>query len=57
LIAAGKQAKVKLRVSGVGWRLLGRVRHLRGRHTNAARDATARFKTTVAAVTIRRRQR
>jgi hypothetical protein len=56
-IAAGKQAKVRVRVSRAGRRLLGRERRLRGKDTNAARDAAGRSKTTVAAVTIRRRQR
>jgi hypothetical protein len=56
-IAAGKQAKVRVRVSRAGRRLLGRARRLRGIDTNAARDAAGRSKTTVAAVTIRRRQR
>jgi hypothetical protein len=54
-IAAGKQAKVRVRVSRGGRRLLGRVRPLRGKDTNAAHDGAGRSKTTVAAVTIRRR--
>jgi hypothetical protein len=53
-IAAGKQAKVKLRVSRPGRRLLGRVPRLRGNATSAARDAAGQYKTTLAAVTIRR---
>jgi hypothetical protein len=56
-MAAGRQAKVRVRVSGAGRRLLGRARHLRARDTNAARDGAGRSKTTVAAVTIRHRQR
>jgi hypothetical protein len=54
-IAAGKQGKVKVRVSRAGRRLLGGPRRLRGKDTNAARDGAAQSKTTVAAVTIRRR--
>jgi PKD repeat protein len=56
-IAAGKQARVRLRVSRAGRRLLGRTARLRGRATSAARDAAGRTKTTVAKVTIRRRNR
>jgi hypothetical protein len=55
-IAAGRQAKVKVRVSRAGRRLLGRVRRLRGTDVNAARDGAGRLKTTVAAVTIRRQR-
>ena len=54
-IAAGEQARVGVRVSRAGRRLLGRVRRLRGRDSNAARDGAGRSKTTAAAVTIRRR--
>jgi hypothetical protein len=54
-IAAGGQAKVKVRISRAGRRLLGRLRRLRGKDTNAARDGAGRSKTTAAAVTIRRR--
>jgi hypothetical protein len=56
-IAPGKQGKVRVRVSRGGRRLLSQVRRLRGRDTNAARDGAGQSKTTVAAVTIRRRQR
>ena len=56
-IAAGGQAKVRVRVSRAGRRLLGRVRRLGGKDTNAARDGAGRSKTTAAAVTIRRRHR
>jgi hypothetical protein len=56
-IAPGGQAKVRVRVSRAGRRLLSRVRRLRGRDVNAARDGTGRSKTTVAAVTIRGRPR
>jgi PKD repeat protein len=56
-IAAGKQARVRLRVSRAGRRLLHRTPRLRGRATSAARDSAGRSKTTVARVSIRRRQR
>ncbi len=56
-IAAGRQAKVRVRVSRAGRRLLGRTRRLRARDTNAARDGAGRSKTTVASVTIRHRTR
>jgi hypothetical protein len=54
-IAAGKQGKVKVRVSRSGRRLLSGPRRLRGKDTNAARNGAGQSKTTVAAVTIRRR--
>jgi hypothetical protein len=56
-IAAGTQASVRVRVTRAGRRLLSRSRRLRGRDTNAAWDGAGRSKTTVAAVTIRRRHR
>jgi hypothetical protein len=56
-IAPGKQGKVRVRVARSGRRLLIGVRRLRGRDINAARDAAGQSKTTVAAVTIRRRHR
>jgi hypothetical protein len=56
-IAPGKQGRVKVRVSRAGRRLLSRVRRLKGKDTNAARDAAGQSKTTAVAVTIRRRQR
>jgi len=56
-IASGRQARVRVRVSRAGRRLLGRRRRLRAKDTNTARDAAGRSKTTVAAVTIRRRHR
>ena len=56
-IAAGKQAKVRVRVSRTGRRLLSRVRRLRGKDINAARDGAGRSNTSVATVTIRRRHR
>jgi hypothetical protein len=56
-IAAGSQANVRLRVSRAGRQLLGRTPRLRGKATNAARDQAGQSKTTVAAVTIRRRSR
>jgi hypothetical protein len=54
-IAPGQQAKLRLRVSRPGRRLLGHTSRLRGKATNTARDAVGQAKTTVAAVTIRRR--
>jgi hypothetical protein len=56
-IAPGGQARVKVRVSRTGRRLLARVRRLKGNDTNSARDAAGRSKTTTTAVTIRRRHR
>lgn len=56
-IAAGAQARVRVRVSRAGRRLLGSARRLRGRAVNATRDAAGRSKTTRAVVTIRRRHR
>ena len=56
-IAAGTEAKVRVRVSRAGRRLLGRVRRLRGKDTSAARDGAGQSRTTVAGVTIRRRHR
>jgi hypothetical protein len=56
-IAAGNQGKVRVRVSRAGRRLLSGVRRLRGKGTVAARDGAGQPKTTVAAVTIRRRHR
>ena len=54
-IASGKEATLRLRVSRPGRRLLGRTSRLRGRATNTARDGAGQARTTVAAVTIRRR--
>jgi hypothetical protein len=56
-IAAGRQARVEVRASRAGRRRLAGVRRLRARATNAARNAAGQSKTTVAAVTIRRRHR
>jgi hypothetical protein len=56
-IAPGSRATVRVRVTRGGRRLLGRVRRLRGRDVNAARDGAGVSKTTAAAVTIRRRAR
>jgi hypothetical protein len=56
-IASGRQAKVRVRVSRAGRRLLSRTRRLRGRASSAARDGAGQSKTTGAAVTIRRRPR
>jgi len=54
-IGAGSQAKIRVPVSRAGRRLLSRVRRLRGKNTNVARSGAGQSKTTVAAVTIRRR--
>ncbi len=54
-IASGEQATLRLRVSRPGRRLFSRTSRLRGRATNTAHDAAGQAKTTVAAVTIRRR--
>jgi len=54
-IAPGRQAKVRLRVSRPGRRLLGHAARLHGRATSSARDTVGQAKTTVVAVTIRRR--
>ena len=54
-IASGKEATLRLRVSRPGRRLFSRTSRLRGRATNTARDGAGQAKTTVAAVTIRRR--
>lgn len=56
-IAPGSRATVRVRVSRGGRRLLSRVRRLRARDINAARDGAGVSKTTAAAVTIRRRAR
>ncbi len=53
-IAAGGQAKVKVRVSRAGRRLFAHTRRLRGRAATAAHDTAGRSKTTSARVTIRR---
>jgi hypothetical protein len=53
-IAAGKQAKVKVRVTRAGRRLFAKTRRLRGRAANAAHDGAGLSKTTVAAVRIRK---
>jgi hypothetical protein len=54
-IAAGQQGTVRVPVSRAGRRRLSGVRRLRARATNAARSGAGESKTTVAAVTIRRR--
>ena len=54
-IGSGKQARVRVRVSKAGRRLLSARRRLRAKDTNAAHDGAGRSKGTVAAVTIRRR--
>jgi hypothetical protein len=56
-IAAGQQARVRVRATRAGRRRLAGVRRLRARARNAARNAAGESKTTVAAVTIRRRHR
>jgi hypothetical protein len=56
-IMPGKQAKVRVRVTRAGRRLLRGARRLRGTDTNAAYDGAGQSRTTVAAVTVRRRQR
>jgi hypothetical protein len=56
-IAAGKRAKVRVRVSRPGRRLLGRTPRLAGKATNAARDGAGQTKTTATKVTIRRGHR
>jgi hypothetical protein len=53
-ITAGKQTKVRVRVSRAARRLLTATRRLQGRVTNAASNGAGLSKTTVAAVTIRR---
>ena len=56
-IAAGTRATVKVRVSRAGRRLFARTSRLSGRAATAAQSAAGESKTTVAAVTIRRRSR
>ncbi len=56
-IGPGKQARVRVRMSKAGRRLLSTRRRLRAKDTNAAHDGAGRSKGTVAAVTIRRRHR
>jgi hypothetical protein len=55
-IAAGGRAKVRVRVSRAGLQRLNRVRRLRARDANTAHDGAGVSKTTVASVTVRRRQ-
>ena len=55
-IASGKQSNVSVRVSRAGRLLLGGVRRVKGKDTNAARNGAGQPKTTVAAVAIRRRK-
>ena len=54
-IAAARQGTIKVRISATGRRLLSGVDGLSGRDTNATRDGAGQSKTTVAAVSIRRR--
>jgi hypothetical protein len=56
-IGAGRQARVRVRVSRAGRRLLSTRRRVRGKDANTARDGMGQSKGTVAAVTIRRRPR
>ena len=53
-VAAGAQARVRVRVSRAGRLRLSGLRRLRAKDTNAARDGAGRSKTTANAVTIRR---
>jgi hypothetical protein len=53
-IAPGKQARVRVRVSRAGRRLVSRKRRLSARARNVAHDAAGVSRTTVAAVTIRK---
>jgi len=53
-IAPGAQAKVKVRVTRAGRRMLGRVSKLAAKDTNAAQDRAGHSKTSAARVTIRR---
>jgi hypothetical protein len=53
--AASQQAKVRVRVSRSGRRLFAHTRRLRGRAASVARSEAGDSKTTVAAVTIRKR--
>jgi hypothetical protein len=55
-IAAGGRARVLVRVSRAGLQRLRGVRRLRARDANAAHDGSGASKTTVASVTVRRRQ-
>jgi hypothetical protein len=56
-IAPGRQARVRVSVSHAGRRLLSRAPRLRARAVTVARNAAGQSRTTVAAVTIRRRHR
>ena len=55
-IAPGGQAKVRVRVTRAGRRLLSRSRRVRGKDVNVARDGIGRARTVTTAVTIRRRR-
>jgi hypothetical protein len=52
-IAAGERARVQVRVSRAGRRVLRHVRRLHARERNVARDGAGRTTATAAAVTIR----
>jgi Tol biopolymer transport system component len=56
-IAPGSRARVKVRVTRAGRRLLRNTPRVRGRAVSVASDGAGRSKTTVARVTIRRRHR
>jgi len=56
-IAPGTRTTVKVRVSRAGRRLFARTSRLAGRATTAAQSGAGESRTTVAAVTIRRRSR
>jgi hypothetical protein len=56
-IGAGRRARVRVRVSSAGRRLLRAGRRVREKDRNVARDGVGHSKGTVAAVTIRRRVR
>jgi hypothetical protein len=55
-MAAGARAKVRLRLSRAGLQRLAGVRRLRARDAIAAHDGAGASKTTVAKVTVRRRE-
>ena len=55
-IAPGTVAKVNVRVTRAGRRLLGRSRRVRGKDVTVARDGLGRSKRIATAVTIRRRR-
>jgi hypothetical protein len=56
-IAPSQRATMQVRLTRAGRRILRHVRRLKGHALNAAHDGAGQFKTTIAAVTIRRRPR